>query len=404
MELRFIKYSVEELADNERFRAWVLKEENNQEWEMFIEDNPEFRIKANKARELVLLLHDTTDVLDEGDVSEMWQNIEHFNQQNQQKSRSLKLRKSVYRAASFLLILSLGTLSYIIFGGKDRGYQFVSSDIMDQKNDARLVLPDGEEIILKTNHSKIAFNNKLKLKINNDTVIDLSLKGRESGKKVRMTEVVIPYGKKSEIFLSDSTKVYLNAGTRLAFPTRFDGETREVFLEGEAYFEVTKNKKKPFIVNMGQIGVKVLGTRFNVSAYPNDENIKTILLEGSVAVKKQTTFGINKDGAILKPYQKASFNKRIKDLTVSDEPNADLYITWTEGWFQFSKENLDYVFTKLERYYNVKIIAPETFHSSQLISGKLDLKESLEDVMKAVADVSGIRFRMDGNKVYIEQN
>src|SRR5690606_14480825 len=98
--------------------------------------------------------------------------------------------------------------------------------------------------------------------------------------EVWMNEVIIPYGKKSELLLADGTKVWLNAGSRLAFPSRFTRNTREVFLEGEACFQVAKNEEQLFIVKAGNLDVKVLGTHFNVSAYPADATIETVLLEG----------------------------------------------------------------------------------------------------------------------------
>jgi ferric-dicitrate binding protein FerR (iron transport regulator) len=250
----------------------------------------------------------------------------------------------------------------------------------------------------------ISLNKDYKLVINNDSVIDLSKLKVRSGKRAQMNELVIPFGEKSVLYLADGTKVWLNAGTRFAFPSRFTGENREVFLQGEAYFEVAKNKKQPFIVSAGQINIKVLGTHFNISAYANDASIETILLEGSVAVRKQTSFGLSWNEVVLKPYQKASFDMQNNEVTVSYEPGADQYITWTEGWLQFSQESLQVVFAKLERYYNVDIKIPANFNYSQLISGKLDLKKSLEEVMNALDDVAKIEYRMNGDTIYIEQN
>ncbi|MCD6598243.1 MAG: FecR domain-containing protein [Bacteroidales bacterium] len=404
MELRFIKYSIEELVDDKQFIEWILKGNKDLEWMLFIEENPEFRIKADRAREMILLLHYTNDVLDEEDVLEMWQNIDHFDQLQKQKVRTFKIRKSIYWAASFFLILSFGALSYIYLGGKGSKYQFVSSEIKNQSDEARLVLSNGEEIALRTKNSKISLNSNYELMINNDSIIDLSKLESESAKRAKMNEIVIPYGKRSVLYLADGTKVFLNSGTHLAFPSRFTGEKREVFLEGEAYFEVAKNKIQPFVVNTGELNIKVLGTHFNVSAYVNESSIETILLEGSVAVSKQTAFGLKWKEVILKPYQKASFDKKKNEVTVSEEPGADMYITWTKGWLQFSQESLQFIFLKLERYYNVEIKTSEKFYPSQLISGKLDLKESLDEVMKALADVAKIDYRIRGNAIYIEQN
>ena len=208
--------------------------------------------------------------------------------------------------------------------------------------------------------------------------------------------------KKAELLLADGTKVWLNAGSRLAFPQKFIEKKREVFLEGEAYFEAAKNETQPFIVNTGQLNIKVIGTHFNVSAYPSDNNIETVLLEGSVVVSRPTVFGLKKEEVTLKPDQKALFDVQNNIISVSDVPDAGMYISWTTGWLEFSKESLHSVFNQLERYYNVKITIPPNFPYPELISGKLDLKDSLEDVMIALGDVSNIVYRINKLKNQIE--
>jgi ferric-dicitrate binding protein FerR (iron transport regulator) len=106
---------------------------------------------------------------------------------------------------------------------------------------------------------------------------------------------------------------------------------------------------------------------------------------------------------LLQPYQRATFNKENKDIKVFDEPDADIFIVWTEGLLQFSQGNLQSVFTKLERYYNIKIDTPKDFPSSEVITGKLDLKESLEDVMIALSDVANLDYRIYDNRVVIDK-
>ena len=403
MEGKYLKYNLEELIEDKQFVAWVLRGNKNNEWKKFIEDNPGIKLIVKKASEIILLVCDTYEVLDEESVLKIWQNIEHFNQFQTKKIRNLKLRKFLSWAAVILFAVSVGSFSYLYLQKKNSDYQFVSSEIQDQSNESRLILSDGEEIELHNDNSTISLNNNNELIINNDSVIVLSQKESESDNVVQMNEVIIPYGKKSELLLADGTKVWLNAGSRLAFPSKFTKKTREVYLEGEAYFEVVKNEAQPFIVNVAEIDIKVLGTHFNVSAYSSDENILTVLLEGSVSVNKLVAMGFSKNENVLNPYQKAKFDKQNKSIVISDEPNADLYIAWTEGWLQFSHESLHSVFAKLERYYNVEINTPEKFPSSELISGKLDLKESLEDVLVALADVAKIEYRITGNEIYIDK-
>lgn len=401
MDSKYLTYSLEELLEDKSFISWVLKGHNHNEWEQFIENQPEFNPKAIKAREIILLLRDTYEVMDEDSILEMWQNIGKFDELHRQKARKIKLRKIFGRAASILLLISLGTFGYFYLHEKDATYQFAHSQSIAQSNNARLVLSGGDEIALTENNSILALSNNNQLTINNDSTIDLSQ--NETKEKAQMNEVLIPYGKKSELLLADGTKVWLNAGSRLAFPSKFTKKTREVFLEGEAYFEVSENKAQPFIVNAAEINIKVLGTRFNVSAYPTNQYIETVLLEGSVALSNPKTFGFGKNETLLAPNQKASFNKTDNTMDVADEPDASFYIAWTEGWLQFSRESLHSVFTKMERYYNVEIKIPENFPSSELITGKLDLKESLEDVLLALADVAKIEYRVDGNKIYVDK-
>ncbi len=400
MKSIFLTYSPEELLEEKSFIAWVLRGKNGKEWVKFIDDNPDFRDTANKARKIILLLHDTNDILDKESVLEIWQNIDRFEQIQQQKRRIPVFWKILTRAAAVLLIISTGTLGYLYLNEKDESYQFETVKADGNSKQARLMLSHGQEVILKKDNSSIDLSRSNQLVINNDSVIDISSNEQDG---IEMNEVIIPYGKSSELLLSDGTKVWLNAGTRLAFPSKFSKKTREVYLDGEACFKVTKNENQPFIVNTGELDLKVLGTLFNVSAYTSDADIVTVLLEGSVAVRKQKLLGLGTTEVILKPNQRANYNKQNTEINIYDEPNTTMYIAWTEGWLQFSKESLQSVFTQLERYYDVEITLPASFPSSGLITGKLDLKDSLEEVLIALADVAQIDYRIVNNKIFIDK-
>ncbi|MGM0621027.1 MAG: FecR family protein, partial [Bacteroidota bacterium] len=246
-------------------------------------------------------------------------------------------------------------------------------------------------------------NNNEEQVIVNDSIIDLSQKIEFRKTEAKMNEVSIPFGKKSELLLADGTKVWLNAGSRLAFPTKFTGKKREIFLEGEACFEVAHNSEQPFIVNAGGLDIKVLGTNFNVSAYPTEKTVETVLVEGSVAVSRPKTFKLGKKELTLKPNQKASFDKENNEVILTDEPDVDLYIAWTYGWLRYERESLESVLRKVERYYNVEIELPAGYPSDDKISGKLDLENSLETVMGFLSDATGSDFRIAGNKVVIDE-
>jgi len=402
MKIEFLKYNLEQLLEEKSFISWVINQENNTEWEQFLESNPEFRSKAKKAREIIHLLQDRYEVLDEDSILEIWKNIDKYEMQYKQKVRKLKFRRRLSWAASVLLVVSLGTFGYMYLNEKEQGYRFVSSDVQ-QSSEARMVLSTGEEIALKKDNSTIAMNDAASQVTVNDSIIDLSEKTGAGKQTVQMNEVVIPYGKKTELLLADGTKVWLNAGSRLAFPSKFTKNTREIYLEGEACFRVAKNENQPFIVKAGNLDVKVLGTHFNVSAYSKDATIETVLLEGSVALEKPKAFGLGKSEVVLKPNQKASFKKEESEITVTDEADVDLYVAWTYGWLKYERESLWSVLRKVERYYNVEIQLPASYPGDDKITGKLDLKESLNAVMVVLADASGFEYRISENKVFIEK-
>lgn len=402
MKSKFLKYSLEQLLEEKSFITWVLQEDNKPEWDKFLESNPGFHSKINKSREIIHLLKDRYDVLDPDSILEIWKNIDEFERQYLKKVRKTDFRRTLSWAASFLIIVSLGIVGYFLVIEKEKAYQFTSTDII-QSDDARMILSTGEEIALKKDNSTITLNDATNQVTVNDSIIDLIKKSDAGKQEAQMNEVVIPYGKKSELLLADGTKVWLNAGSRLAFPSKFTKNIREVFLEGEACFEVEKNEEQPFIVKTGKLEIKVLGTHFNVSAYPTDNVIETVLLEGSVSVERARTLGLGKSEVLLKPNQKASFKKEKNDFSVTDETDADIYIAWTYGWLKYNRESLISVMRKVERYYNVEIRLPDNYPQDDKITGKLDLKESLNEAMGILADASGTEFRIIGDKVYMEK-
>lgn len=403
MEKKYLKYSLEELLDDSQFVAWILKGRNKAEWNSFIHENPEFKSKVKKAEEIILLLKDIYDILDEEEVVKMWHNIDRFNRTYGSVARRIQLRRTFALAASVLIVVSIGIIGYSYFNNRNVEYQFASSNVSGDQEDARLILSSGEQIDLQQDNSTIEIDEKEKITINNKDVIDQSSNDAKDLDKLQMNEVIVPYGKSSQLLLADGTKVWINAGSRLAFPTKFTKDTREVYLEGEACFKVAKDASQPFIVNANSLAIRVLGTYFDVSAYSSDENIETILVEGSVMVGRKTSFGMSQN-VELKPYQKATFNKEEKEIIVLDEPDANVYLSWTEGWFQFSHQNLAKVLEKIERYYNVNVIVQnEAFPKEGKITGKLDLKDSLDEVLTALSDVIKMEYRIEGNKVLISK-
>jgi len=175
---------------------------------------------------------------------------------------------------------------------------------------------------------------------------------KDSG-ELAMQEITSPAGIRSQVVLPDGSKVWLNAESTLKFPVPFQQNIRNVDLKGEAFFEVTRNEKKPFVVHSGSVNVKVLGTRFDCKAFDEDKTIEVILEEGKVALNSGNQNGENE--AILKPGDHAVIEKSTGKMNIQSE-DIGKYIAWHKGKLVFSNTPISEVAQMLERWYGVEVV------------------------------------------------
>ncbi len=190
-------------------------------------------------------------------------------------------------------------------------------------------------------------------------------------------------GSTSKITLGDGTVVELNAGSEMSYPAFFNGDTRVVALNGEAYFEVAKDAKRPFLVETGDLTIEVLGTHFNVNSYEEDENIITTLLEGSVGIRKKHMNTSNNEPIILKPNQQLVFNKRNNSVNVRNV-DADLYAAWKDGQYLFESEKFSDIVKKLERGFGVDITIQSPELEQLVFSGVFTKSENVKQILNAL--------------------
>lgn len=178
----------------------------------------------------------------------------------------------------------------------------------------------------------------------------------ESGQKQRdiYNELNVAFGTISQLVLADGTKVWLNSGTNLKYPINFTSYRREVYLEGEAYFEIAKNRHKPFIVKTSDLDVKVTGTSFNVMAYPEEDMVETTLIMGKASLVKELENSRFKVLAELTPGEKATFDNKERKI-VMEKVDTDKIISWKEGQLIFRDDPMDNVVRKLGRWFNTDI-------------------------------------------------
>ncbi len=384
--------------ENINFIQWVFQPDAELEgwWNRFETDNPEEKRNILLARKVLMKFRTNNNELTEEEKIVLFSRVLKQIEEKRSIGKSRNFTLSFMRyAAVALLFFSIGAL---LFYKQDQfNPQFIAEKLSEPipENSAKLIRANGEDILLKQNNSVLQYQADGRLVVNNDTI---DADNSRLAKGMTMNQLIIPYGKTSELLLPDGTKVFLNAGSRLIYPEDFTGKTREVFLAGEAFFEVKQDKQHPFIVQIEDFRVKVLGTRFNVSAYPNDNVVETVLAEGKVSIEKNNA-GVLDKAIELSPRQMASFDRTTKETNVKIV-DTDNYILWTEGLLKFESTDLSRITKRLERFYNVRFQYAEPLLGGLRISGKLRLKEDLDEVCVRVASAASVKIVKKGEGLY----
>jgi len=208
------------------------------------------------------------------------------------------------------------------------------------------------------------------------------------------SELIAPRGQKSKAVLEDGTVVWLNSGSSIHYTNKYNRRNREVELTGEAYFEVSKNKKLPFIVKSPYLIIKALGTTFNLMAYPEDETIAITLIEGKVQVSAPGDKTI-----YLSPDQKAIYYKSNNNLII-EKVDPIFSVSWKDNVLKFDDQPLPEILTHLERWYDVKFYYPENVLEDQRFTMTIKT-ESLREVLELIRISTPIKFKIDIDSVYI---
>jgi len=208
-------------------------------------------------------------------------------------------------------------------------------------------------------------------------------------------EIKAAYGTQTKVELSDGTTVFLNSGSKLRFPQTFNNQDeRKVTLDGEGYFSVTKNKYQPFIVEVNNLDIKVLGTTFNVDAYPDNENVKVALIEGSVLLQ-----GRSNDGEMdlnLLPNEVATLNRTDNTLTAKEVTSMFKYTDWINGKIVFDNDPIETVVNKLGKWYNVDIIIADKILRNYSFTATF-MDESLEQILDVLSLTSPMSYKIESS-------
>ncbi len=317
-----------------------------------------------------------------------------------QNKKPVKLWPRIAVAASVLLMLSIG--GYFLVLQKQPSNQIAQNEIHDiapGSNKAVLTLANGKTIILTgARNGKLAVQGYAAINKTADEKVvykadQVSPASETATKEVVYNTLTTPRGGQYHLVLADGTNVWLDAASSITYPVAFIGKDRQVNITGQVYFEVAHNAAKPFRVTTKNQTIEVLGTHFNVNAYPDEPNTKTTLFEGSIKLTSNT------GQAILKPGQQAQINHG--RINIVNDANMDEAIAWHKGLFEFHDADIQTVMRQLSRWYNVDV-SYEGKITDRHFSGKLYRNVTALTVAD-ILSYKKIHFRIEGKQIIVEQ-
>lgn len=352
------------------------------------------------------ITRELTDTTDKKQIQQSFATIEK--ELIFRKKKKIFQLKSIYKlsAAATLLIAVIGLWMNKSYDSKlpdvitsnQQATDRYKNDVAPGSNGAILTMEDNSQILLDSIEDgtvNLQRNISAQKKSN-----ELNYQGIQE--VVVYNTISTPMGKQFSVVLNDGTKVWLNAGSSIKFPTAFVGNKREVLINGEVYFEVTefvngKGKKIPFIVTTSSgVNIEVLGTHFNISAYTDDNSTDVTLLEGKVKVT--SLLQGRPEANFLKPGQQSLINKNGKTIIKSDV-DTDQQIAWKKGLFQFKGATIDEVMQQAARWYNIDIQYEKTV--SKHFSGKIPRNVNLSELLKILEETGGVKFAINGRTITV---
>lgn len=312
------------------------------------------------------------------------------------RTESIKIGVRVLAAAAMIGVII--TVILILPGPLKPHQKKIAAvqDIAPGTNKAILTLGNGTKINLSNSgNGPIALQSGVKItKTANGQLLYTVINPAINATPTTTNNITVPNGGQWQVLLPDGTKVWLNSATSFSYPSTFSGaKERVVHLDGEAYFEVAKDKAHPFIVKSARQEVKVFGTHFNINTYTNEPAVETALAEGSVAVTDLR----NHQHRFLRPGEKSVLTGR--HLSV-ESANLEAILAWKNGYFRFNNEQIKGVMRQLARWYNIEV-AYQGAVSGDGLNGKISKYKNISQVLQALEATKTVRFKVEGRRVIV---
>ncbi len=297
-------------------------------------------------------------------------------------------------AAAVLVLAIAGAWALRLVKEKKQPLMAVhTTDVAPGSRKATLQLGNGNTIVLDDAQNGVIANQGktvIKKSANGQLVYDASA---VTATEITYNTIATPNGGEYEVILPDGSHVWLNAASSIRFPAAFTGTSRKVEINGEAYLEIVKNAKAPFIVVSGKHSVEVLGTAFNIQSYPKEENTTTTLIQGSIRIVA------GKHTKVLQPGQQSLVGRNAGDIRLAAEVNMEEVLAWRNGKFIFDDTNMKTVVSQLERWYNVSI--DYTGMEDYRFNGEISRNVSLSKVLKMMELTSNIHYKINDRNIYM---
>ena len=304
-----------------------------------------------------------------------------------------RLRRLVSYAAMVILVVGVGIFYYLRDIPQKQTQKVSTVNVVPGERFAVLQMPSGEMTVLNEGADNNVEMGK-GVVFRKDSVCDLNgVERLPETEEIQYSLIWVPRGGEYNFTLSDGTNVWLNADSKLKFPVAFSGDTREVYLEGEAYFEVTKDSLAPFIVKTHTTTTRVLGTSFSIKAY-EDEEVRTTLVEGKVEVK------MGEHQTMLKPGQQFV---SLKDDFVIRNVDVMAYTSWRYDRFAFDDETLDVLLKQLERWYNIQVTFENPVLKSLRFTGNIPKYEDIQKVLQLIELTTNITFELKDRVLIVRE-
>ena len=327
----------------------------------------------------------------EFDREKMWRAIEAYRGEGRNARR--RHQRWYWAAAVILPLLVVGGTLYFSWQKPKQQVVAQAEVIESGSSRATLVMAGGERVDLASLTDTLLRQGEVEIRLDSSRGVTYQA-GDAKVNKVEYNKIIVPRKGEYQLILADGSKVYLNSESELRFPTAFPGKERRVYLKGEGYFEVAANAEKPFIVTVGETDVRVLGTKFNIKNYQDEQSIVATLVEGTICLSISSL--------PMRPGQQSIFNKSTHENIIR-EVDTKLYTAWKDGRFIFKSAPLESILKQLSRWYDIYFEYEDENLKNLPFSGNVRKYEDGNIILELLKSTGRINFIQNGKIIYVKK-